>query len=74
MAATWHVTGQVADQYEVDGAGNPVTGYRVSFLTGNGNRGSVFVPNDQYKEATIRTLIQGQANTMDAIGAMTSGS
>lgn len=74
MAATWHVTGQAADQYEVDGAGNPVTGYVVSFLTGGGNRGNVFVPKDQYKEATIRTLIQAAANTMDAISAMTSGS
>lgn len=74
MAATWHVTGQAADQYEVDGAGNPITGYAVSFITGNGNRGSVFVPKDQYREATVKTLIQAQANTMDAIGGLTSGS
>lgn len=72
MAATWHVTGQAADQYEVDGAGNPVTGYRVSFLTGEGNRGSVFVPNDHYKEATVKTLIQAAANTMDGIGSLKS--
>lgn len=70
MAASWQVTGQAADQYETDGAGNPVTGYRVSFITGAGNRGSVFVPNDQYKPETVKTLIQAQANTMDAIGAL----
>jgi len=74
MAATWHVTGQAADQYEFDGAGNPVTGYQVSFITGAGNRGSVFVPKDQYRPETIKTLIQAQANTMDAIGSLSSGS
>lgn len=74
MAATWHVTGQAADQYEVDGAGNPVTGYVVSFLTGEGNRGSVFVPKDQYRQATVKTLIQAAANIMDGIGALTSSS
>lgn len=70
MAATWHVTSQAADQYEFDGAGNPIIGYRVSFVTGGGNRGSVFVPNDQYKAETVKTLIQAQANTMDVVGAL----
>lgn len=70
MAATWTVTGQASDQFEVDGAGNPVSGYRVSFLTGAGNRGSVFVPEDHYSPATVRTLIQARANLMDEVGTL----
>lgn len=73
MAATWHVTGQNADQFEYDGAGNPVTGYRVNFITGNGNRGSVFIPADRYHDvAGTKTAIQGQANLMDMVGALAS--
>lgn len=74
MAATWTVTGQAADQYEFDGAGNPVSGYVVSFLTGNGNKGSVFVPVEHYNPATVKTLIQGRADTMDAVGGLTHAS
>ena len=75
MAATWQVTGQNADQFETDGSGNPVTGYRVNFVTGNGNRGSVFVPADRYHDVKgTRVLIQAQANLMDEVGALASGS
>lgn len=73
MAATWHVTGQNADQFEWDGAGNPVTGYRVSFVTGNGNRGSVFIPVDKYTDVKgTRAVIQQQANLMDEVGTLAS--
>lgn len=73
MAASWNITGQNADQFEFDGAGNPVTGYRVNFVTGQGNRGSVFIPADRYHDvAGTRKLIQAQANTMDEVSALTS--
>ena len=65
MAASWTVTGQAADQFEFDGSGNPVTGYRVSFLTGGGNRGSVFVPQDHYNAGHVRTLVAALATRMD---------
>ena len=73
MAATWNVTGQNADQFEYDGAGNPVTGWRVNFITGQGNRGSVFIPQDRYKDVKgTRAQIQALADTMDEVGALTS--
>jgi len=73
MAASWTITGQAPDQFEFDGAGNPVSGYRVSFLTGNGNKGSVFVPEVHYEAATVRRLVAAQANRMDEVGSLSSG-
>lgn len=70
MAATWSVTGQQADQTDFVG-GQPVTGHVVQFLTGNGWRGSVFVPDDHYTPAKVKQLIQAAANTADAVGALT---
>ncbi len=74
MAATWNVTADTPDQYEFDGAGNPVIGHRVSFITGQGNRGSVFVPQDHYNPAAVRTLIVKAAVIADEVGSLTSES
>lgn len=70
MASTWQVTGQAADQFTFDGAGNPVSGYRVSFITGAGQKGSVFVPEEHYTPDKVRTLIAAQAARMDAVAAL----
>jgi hypothetical protein len=70
MAATWQVTGQQADQTTFTG-GQPVTGHVVSFITGEGNRDSVFVPDDHYTPAKVKQLIQAQADRVDAVGRLT---
>lgn len=72
MASSWQVTGQVADQFQFDGAGNPTSGYRVSFITGAGNRGSVFVPEDHYTPEHVRTMVAKQAGVIDAVGSLAS--
>lgn len=72
MAVTWQVTGDTPDQYQFDAAGNPTVGHVVAFLTGNGGRGTVFVPEDHYNPDTVRTLIAAKAATVDQIGSLTS--
>lgn len=67
MATTWQVTSDTPDQLEFDNAGNPVQGHRVAFLTGEGNKGSVFVDDNHYTPAKVRELINAQAVKADAI-------
>lgn len=74
MATTWQITGDTPDQYEFDAANNPVTGHRVSFLTGAGRRGSVFVPEDHYNAAAVRQLVAAKAAIADEVGSLTSDS
>lgn len=71
MAGTWEVTKDTPDQYDFDGAGNPVLGHAIAFKTGAGNRGSVFVPNDHYNAANVRRLVTAQAAIADEVGVLT---
>lgn len=71
MSTTWHVTGDTPDQYNFDNAGSPVLGHQITFITGEGNRGSVFVPNDHYNPAAVKALVNGQATTADAVASLT---
>ena len=73
MPLTWQVTGDVPDQVTFDGAGNPVTGHRISFLTGDGNRGSVFVDDDHYTPDAVRAVIHAQAERVDSINNLSHG-
>lgn len=69
---TWQVTRQVADYQIIDLAGLPVTGVLVSFLTGAGNRGNLFVPDDQYANpANVQAALAAKAQLIDTIGSMT---
>jgi hypothetical protein len=70
MAATWTVTGDLPDQYSTVGTSTPILGHVISFITGNGNRGSIFVSNDQYTVAAITPAIQHQANLADDVAAL----
>lgn len=71
MAATWTVTGDFPDQYSSAGYPTPALGHAITFITGNGNRGSVFVPNDHYTEESVRAIIQPQADLADTIAKLT---
>lgn len=70
MAATWTVTGDAPDQFSPTGTPTPVLGHVISFVTGNGNRGSVFIPNDHYTVAQIKPAIQAQANIADEVAVL----
>lgn len=73
MAASWSVTRQAADQVSLTNGNDPVTGVRIFFTTGEGNQGSVFIPDSLYHNvAGVRHAIQAQADQMDAVSALHS--
>ena len=74
MATTWKVTGDTPDSYDFSTGGDPVLGHKITFITGNGSRGSVFVPNDHYNPQSIRTLVHAQAVIADEVASLASGS
>lgn len=72
MAKTgWQITSQLSDQFENTAAGQTVLGVRVYFITGNGNEGSVFVPQNLYTVRNVQERVRAQAQLLDDIGALT---
>lgn len=68
--AGYQVTRQIPDQFQLNGTGPPVVGIVVEFLTGDGNRGTVFVPDDQYGADSVRQAVAAKAALVDQIGAL----
>ena len=73
MHASWQVTSQ-QERAEVNPAGQLTDGYRVSFVTGEGHAGTVFVPALKYNVDSVRAMVQDAADRLDAIGSLTSES
>lgn len=73
MATSWRVTGDQPGQFDFDGAGTPIEGHRVSFVTGAGSSGYVFVPEAHYNPASVRALIAAKAATADEIASLSAG-
>ena len=66
--STWVVDSQI-EQIQ-GGAQGIVRGVLVSFTTGAGNKGSVFVPDTQYTVDAARTAIAARAAVLDAVSAL----
>lgn len=67
----WRVTQQITDQIINTAGGLTQTGVQVYFVTGNGNEGSVFVPNQIYaKTETVRRLVAAAATQLDDVGRL----
>lgn len=74
MAATgWTVTGLVSDQFDYAPGRDPVVGTRVNFITAEGHRGSVFVPDDHLTADNARQLIAAKAAVLADVGALSDG-
>ena len=71
MSVTWSVTGQRED-FGIGTNGQPQAGYIVSFTTGRGNNGSVFVARGEYNPDRVRALVQAAAAAMDSVTLLTS--
>lgn len=69
----WTVTSQLSDQFENTGSGQTVVGVRIYFITGDGNEGSVFIPNNHYTTRNVKERIAAQAALLDEIGSLTEG-
>lgn len=70
--STWTVQSQ--NETMEAGANNVLTrGVRVQFVTGNAQKGSVFVPQEVYVNTDrVRDMIQQAANQMDAISGLSN--
>lgn len=69
----WRITAQVTDQIINTQANQTQTGVQVYFSTGVGNQGSVFVPNEQYNQHTVRNMVEAAAHLIDGIGSLSAG-
>lgn len=68
---TWQVVGQ-APASKVNPSGTDVQeGYDVTFVTGQGHTGTVFVPLSQYRPDRVKELIAARAAMLDQVGSLT---
>ena len=59
----WRVT-DVQEVSDLAPTGQFVRGQRVSYQLADGATGTVFVPNSQFNEATVRTLVSAAAQRL----------
>lgn len=69
----WTVTAQVTDQIVNTNAGQTVVGAYVYFITGDGNEGSVFIPDTHYNAATVKAAVEAKAALLDEVGRLGVG-
>jgi hypothetical protein len=70
--ATWTVVGQ-RQTSQFQAGGTFVDGQLVTFETGNGHAGQVFIPSSQLANVDqVKATIQAKANALDAVGKLTS--
>lgn len=70
-AVTWQITAQQETMDRGPG-GSFEPGVTVSFRTGGGHDGTVFIPRGNYSVATVRAAVAAQAALVDAVGALSS--
>jgi len=70
-AGSWSVIGQ-QEQVEFDQQGKMQNGVKISFQTGQGHSGTVFVPQAQYNPERVKELVAAKAQLMDQVGALSS--
>jgi hypothetical protein len=70
--AAWTVDSQT-QRTRADSSGNVRDGYDVSFHTGEGHYGTVFVTNERYSVQNVAAAVQEAANKLDAVGSLSSG-
>lgn len=71
-ASSWQVTGQIEGQ-QFNESHQLVPGVTITFTTGQGHQGTVFVPQAQYNPARVRELVGQRAALMDEVGGLSSG-
>lgn len=67
----WRVTTQVQQTKYVEGYSQPQQGWTVSFITGYGTTGSVFIPTANYSAANVQALIGAAVTQLDAVSQLT---
>lgn len=70
---SWKITDVVTGQTVPNGAGNVVVGSYVYFFTGDGNQGSVFIPDTRFTEHHVQQAVREAARKLDRIGRLAEG-
>lgn len=63
----WRVVSQTPGARVIPGVAAPVSGYTVTFVTGTGATGNVFIGQSDYTPDNVKAAIAAQAATLDAI-------
>lgn len=71
-ASGWKIIGQRQTQQLAPGAQFPVPGVDVTFITGHGVQGTVFVPMTQYNPDSVAALVATQAALADSVQTLTA--
>jgi len=66
----WKVTGIDPNAYVADANGDPMYGARIHFVTGAGNKASVFVRDQELTPANAGALIDMKAALLDEIASL----
>ena len=69
-AGTWMVTRQEPDTFDFRNPGSSAIGTIVYFTTGEGNDGSVFIPDNRLNPKVARELLSHAARLRDEIAAL----
>lgn len=70
---SWQVERVLVDQTVNTPAGDTVVGSYVYYVTGQGNHGVVFVPNDKFSPKHVADAIRPHARVLDDIAALAEG-
>lgn len=68
---TWTVIG-VNPQVDISGGGNPVRGNQITYQTGLGHRGTVFVADTVPAPDGVKAIVHDAAVRTDAIATLAS--
>lgn len=67
----WSVT-SMTPRDQINDSGIVVDGYNVAFITAGGHSGTVFVPKANFRPDTVAAAVDPLAQTLDAVGQLTS--
>lgn len=70
---SWQVERVLVDQTTNTPAGDTVVGSYVYYVTGEGNHGVVFVPNDRFNEKHVAEVVRRDARRLDTVAALAEG-
>lgn len=68
----WQVISIDPSAYTVDIAGNPMYGTRVRFQTGAGNKGTVFIRDQDFIPVNVGAAIDVKAALLDQVANMSA--
>jgi hypothetical protein len=69
-AYSYSVTAQIVNQTVNDDAGNTLVGSYITFRTGKGNTGVVFIPDNLRTVEHVKNTVRANARLIDDIGAI----